>query len=322
MSSTGRRGLMAAAVALAVAAVSKITALSARAADGSPLLIGQGNAATSSTALSRSNSGAAGSAFVVSNDNGPAIQGESRSSSSGVVGTSAAAPGVRGESTSGQGVLATSGTGWGAWGYSDSGYGVVGSSASGNGMYAQGAVGLWAYSANGVGVYGVSGSGQAGWFDGPVIVNGSLSVTGIKSAAVPHPDGTYRRLYCLESPESYFEDFGRGQLVNGVTNVNLDGEFAAIVHGEDYDVFLTPYGDSDGLYVASRSPVGFEVREVKGGGSQIAFAYRVVARRKDIAGVRLELVDVVPCSRQMHPPEAVDPSPAPREDDRSPISAR
>jgi len=33
-------------------------------------------------------------------------------------------------------------------------------------------------------------------------------IGGPKSAAVPHPDGTLRRLYCVESPESWFEDFG------------------------------------------------------------------------------------------------------------------
>ena len=33
-----------------------------------------------------------------------------------------------------------------------------------------------------------------------------------RSAAVPHPDGFHRRLYCIECPESWFEDFGEGTL--------------------------------------------------------------------------------------------------------------
>jgi hypothetical protein len=53
---------------------------------------------------------------------------------------------------------------------------------------------------------GVAGT-SAGAFFGQVFVSGDFTVAGgAKSAAVPHPDGTHRRLYCLESPESWFED--------------------------------------------------------------------------------------------------------------------
>ena len=41
-------------------------------------------------------------------------------------------------------------------------------------------------------------SGFAARFDGPVLVNGNFTaIGGSKSAAVPHPDGTHRRLYCV-----------------------------------------------------------------------------------------------------------------------------
>jgi hypothetical protein len=53
----------------------------------------------------------------------------------------------------------------------------------------------------------------AGYFTGRVFVNGPFTVVGgPKSAAVPHPDGSYRRMYCMEGTESWFEDVGRGQL--------------------------------------------------------------------------------------------------------------
>ena len=40
-------------------------------------------------------------------------------------------------------------------------------------------------------------------------LEGGLTIVGgIKSAAVPHPDGSHRQLYCMESPENWFEDFG------------------------------------------------------------------------------------------------------------------
>ena len=50
----------------------------------------------------------------------------------------------------------------------------------------------------------------------------------------------------------------------------------------DYHVFLTPRGDCRGLYVRSQGGASFEVRELAGGTSSVAFSYRIVGRRKDI----------------------------------------
>ena len=73
-----------------------------------------------------------------------------------------------------------------------------------------------------------------------VIVGGDFTVVGgAKSAAVPHPDGSHRRLYCVESPESWFEDFGGDTLVCGEAAVALDPDFAAVVDASNYHVFLT-----------------------------------------------------------------------------------
>jgi hypothetical protein len=49
-------------------------------------------------------------------------------------------------------------------------------------------------------------------------------------------------MYCVESPESYFEDFGEARLKNGVANVRLDREYAAFVKNDHYSVFLTRKG--------------------------------------------------------------------------------
>jgi hypothetical protein len=133
--------------------------------------------------------------------------------------------------------------------------------------------------------------GLAGNFVGPVAVEGDLTVFGAKSAAVPHPDGSHRKLYCVESPESWFEDFGEATLVNGQTRIDLDPDFAALVDGDHYHVFLTPYGDCSGLYASSRTARGFDVAEMRGGTSNLGFSYRVVARRKDIVGQRLPKVE-------------------------------
>ena len=116
---------------------------------------------------------------------------------------------------------------------------------------------------------------------------------GAKCAAVPFPDGSLRRLYSLESPESWFEDFGEARLVRGKAEVKLRADFAAVVKG-DYHVFITPYGDSNGLYVGARRRKSFVVREQGGGNSTLKFSYRIVAHRKDIAAPRMQKVKVPP----------------------------
>lgn len=181
---------------------------------------------------------------------------------------------------------------------------MYGTAAQGSGVAGSSDVnGVLGVSSSGIGVYGISGSGLAGRFDGAVFINGNFTATGIKSAAVPHPDGSLRRLYCVESPESWFEDFGEATLVNGRAEVSLDPDFAAIVRNDSYHVFLTPYGECQGLYVARRSRTAFEVREHHGGSSTLQFSYRIVAKRKDIAGPRLEKVSA------LHHPHPALPQP-------------
>ena len=108
-----------------------------------------------------------------------------------------------------------------------------------------------------------------------------------------HPDGTLRRLYCQEAPEPWFEDFGQGQLVQGRATVRLDPDFAPLVRNDDYAVFPVPEGDCKGLYIASKSPTSFEVRELQGGTSSLPFRYRLVAKRRDLdQHGRLERVEV------------------------------
>ena len=96
-------------------------------------------------------------------------------------------------------------------------------------------------------------------------------------------------LYAMESPQHWFEDFGAGRLENGTADVALDPTFAETVNGaSDYHVFLTPEGDCRGLYVSRKTASGFEVRELGGGRSAVAFDYRIVALRRGFESVRLE----------------------------------
>ena len=171
--------------------------------------------------------------------------------------------------------------GFAVYGLSAKGHGLVGATAAAGGAAVVGASN------------GVAGAFAAAFY-GSVIVGGDFTVVGgAKSAAVPHPDGSHRRVYCVESPESWFEDFGRGQLVNGAAEIRFDPDFAAIVNLDEYHVFLTAHSDHDGLHVSDHRREGFEVR-ARGGSSCASFSWRVVARRRDIAGPRLATVEIPP----------------------------
>jgi len=220
----------------------------------------------------------------------------------GVLGTSTTAFGVQGLSTNAYGVSGNSTTQAGVWGSSNTNTGVLGSSNTGVGVsgVSTSSNGVNGLSTSGIGVYGSSPSGLAGRFDGNVLVNGNLTVTGSfpHTAAVPSSDGTLRRLFSLETAEAYFEDAGQGSLTNGIGAVSLDADFAALVRTDAYQVFLTAYGDNRGLYVGNQTPSGFEVREVQGGTSSIGFGYRVLARPRDAVSPRLDRVTLPPSPAQ------------------------
>ena len=77
---------------------------------------------------------------------------------------------------------------------------------------------------------GIASGGIVGRFDGAVVVNGDFSATGMKSAVVVASDGVQRRVYCMESPESWFEDMGEAQLQGSGVRVALDHGFLSVVN--------------------------------------------------------------------------------------------
>ena len=148
-----------------------------------------------------------------------------------------------------------------------------------------------AHSGSGLILQGFSGSTQVFTVDasGNLDISGNLTVAGSKSARVKLEDGREVALYAVESPENWFEDFGTAQLQAGVTTVSFEpGFFQTVDTTADYHVFLTPNGDCRGLYIARKTHGGFEVREMGGGNSSIAFDYRIVARRRGFENVRLQ----------------------------------
>ncbi|HEV2196778.1 MAG TPA: hypothetical protein VGR55_14435 [Candidatus Acidoferrum sp.] len=124
--------------------------------------------------------------------------------------------------------------------------------------------------------------------NGNLNISGNLVVSGTKSSTARLQSGREVALYAVESPENWFEDFGSAELKGGAAWVPLDASFAEATNAAViYHVFLTPNGDSNGLYVARKTATGFEVREHGGGDSNVAFDYRIVVRRRGYEAVRM-----------------------------------
>jgi len=241
-------------------------------ANGDPLILGKNNVADAGTFLERK--------VLRGRNPGPTLW---------VQNTDAGSTGIRIDTAgvaSGPAVSAFSGNYW-------------------PGVYAQTEKGTALFGSNtnfGVGVRGDSTpKGLAGLFFGNVRVYGTLDVVyGPKAAVVKSSDGSNRRLYCVESPESWFEDFGETRMVRGRATVRIEPNFGRLVRGP-YHVFLTPYGESAGLFVSRRTGKSFDVREQGGGKSSLRFSYRIVALRKDVDAPRLPRVKLPKVPR---PPRA------------------
>jgi TGF-beta propeptide len=120
--------------------------------------------------------------------------------------------------------------------------------------------------------------------------NGDIGCTGAMTSVVATANGARRvSLHSVQAPEDWFEDAGSGRLANGSASVALDPTFAETVNtGVEYHVFLTANGDCKGLYVSQKSATSFEVRELGGGNSSIAFDYRIMAKRTGYEKNRME----------------------------------
>jgi hypothetical protein len=119
--------------------------------------------------------------------------------------------------------------------------------------------------------------------------SGDLTCTGQIKSLVNAGGGTRKmETYAVQSPENWMEDFGSGSLHGGVAIVTIDPVFGETVSGAaDYRIFLTPNGDSKGLYVFNKTATSFEVRESGGGTASIGFDYRIVAKRRGYESQRL-----------------------------------
>ncbi|OQA18024.1 MAG: hypothetical protein BWY63_02183 [Chloroflexi bacterium ADurb.Bin360] len=177
-------------------------------------------------------------------------------------------------------------------------WGVYGRSYSSNGAGVEAhnwldGVGLRAHSFSGNIIEGFAGDPPGGTLRFRVDNSGNMYASGSKSAVVETADYETRRLYAVESPEVWFEDFGTGQLVKGEATIYFDPIFAQTVNlTETYHIFLTPISEEAVLlFVTQKQPVSFTVRGVTLDGTPAvtSFDYRIVAKRMGYENVRLEL---------------------------------
>jgi hypothetical protein len=187
-------------------------------------------------------------------------------------------------------------------------YGINTSSTSGAGTMGYGSVGVLGTSnfANnaGAGVYGqgLNSAGPntgsySGYFNGGqgvFINNGSFTVFGgNKAATVAVKDG-FRKLYCEESTEIYFSDYGSSHLTDGKATIELDDIFlntVTIDESNPIKVFIQMAGESKPVYV-KKGMTSFDVIETAGGNSNAAFDYRIMAKRKGYETTRMETVEM------------------------------
>jgi hypothetical protein len=207
-------------------------------------------------------------------------------------------------------------------GTSGNGHGVYGSSTNGDGVYgvtnanASSTTGVYgAATADGYGVYAESNDTSGLYYSLVAQANASntniflgvnnssgdncamdskadLTCTGKISGSVvqmrqPNSSGRHVLSYASQSASATIEDVGTARMYDGVANVQISSDFASVMDHTWYYVFLTPLGDTRGLYVSRKTVSGFQIRETARGRDSLEFDYRIVAHPLDASTDRL-----------------------------------
>lgn len=247
----------------------------------------------------------------------------------GTFGYSTASVGVEGQSSTGVGVEGFSSSFWGVEGASSSGVGIIGISESNSAaIFAAGSTGPAVVATTDAGAPGaepffgnnIGGNGAdiEGTYIGvigrapdcnsgsgfPFVATdqngnnlmyvdcaGDMFIHGGYGSFLRTHGGSVATAFASESASPTIEDNGTAHLAGGVATVQLDAAFAqAIDTRRTYQVMLTPDGDTRGLYVASKSPTGFVVREVQGGRGSFDFDYHIYASTVGNAATRMTVL--------------------------------
>jgi hypothetical protein len=123
---------------------------------------------------------------------------------------------------------------------------------------------------------------------GNLVLAGTLTQSGSPQLRTRARDGSRVVAFGPRIARPTIEDDGEAQLHGGSAFVPLTRAFGQTLDPhQPYLVFITPEGDSRGLYVPLRSATGFTVRENAGGRSDTAFQYRIVGSPADTAPANL-----------------------------------
>jgi hypothetical protein len=249
---------------------------------------------------SGTNNGTYNSGVYGTSKNGYGVQGKATGTGYGMYGTSASSVGVLGTghnvgvegnslTEAGTGVSAESGGGRALDAYSPRGTGLSTTATAGTAIYASTESGKVF-----VGHYdGVSGSAQdVVSIDhyGNEILAGGLTMGGTPLLRTNSTTGKDLTSYGARTSSPTLEDFGQGSLRQGAAHIPLEPAYSSTIDPRSYLVFITPQGDSRGLYTTAITSTGFDVRENGGGRSSLAFSYRIVGRPLDTKAQRLPLM--------------------------------
>lgn len=110
--------------------------------------------------------------------------------------------------------------------------------------------------------------------------------TGSVSTTVKNVNGEKVVLHCPETPEIYFEDYGQGKLVNGITHIDIDPTIVKnVIISESHPlrvfIQLEDNENCKGVVVKNKSATGFDVVEMNGGTSNTSFQWHIVCNRSD-----------------------------------------
>jgi len=263
------------------------------------------------------------------------------SPNTGVYGTGTGVFGVGvegfGQAESDTGAYGKAGTGVGVRAFSDSGNGLLASSPAGTGIIAtfEQGTGVNAFSgstlANG-GHAAVSAQGDsigllASATPGGVPLTlsndlgvqvfsvdaaGNVRLSGALTAFARTAGGAIVTAFSPKTTLPTIEDSGTAQIAGGAAVVRLDPAFAAAIDVRTgYRVFLTPHGDTRGLFVATKAPSGFVVRESQGGRATVLFDYRILATAAGGAGQRMAATRAAQPQASLPPIPTIKSAPLP-----------
>ena len=123
-----------------------------------------------------------------------------------------------------------------------------------------------------------------------VYYSGNLTGSGTKSCVMKTSQGP-KALYCVESPENYFEDYGTAKLVNGKARIDIDPLFLETItinNENPFKVFIQMTDEIPNNVHIVKHDKYFEVIENNNGTSTAEFDWRLVAKRKGYEKLRLK----------------------------------